>query len=519
MASNSSNDIIHFRKPDPEAPHDLEAEQALLGMLLFDVKAAEGIEDELDPEAFHEPLHARIFAKLCAVGAGDPLTLYHALSPDGALEQLGGLRYLADLVDRAPPAKMVSGYVQVVRTLWQRRALTQMAQEAVTSVKAGADPDEIIEATEVALLAVSVQSRRITLVSANEAADRTVYELEHPQVSFGVKMGLQPLDEETGGFMPGEVWLFCGRPSMGKSAIISTANLNIALNGHGADGERIGSIEICSEMTIGQLTRRHIADIAFSRYGTAAPSYSQMRRRQVSAEQMAMIREAADVFRGLDNLKLLYRTNLTIQTMRSTIRRQKASWARQGIKLGFVSIDHGGLVRASAAVARDHRSAQQGEVARDMKTMAGDLETALGVVVQLNRKVEDRDDKRPQLSDLRDSGEWEEGGDGVIGFYRDAYYAQRQLEPKRHEEKLLWEERRSSPWIEAMLLKIREGSAQTVKLWGDMARNAIRGSIPDIAYGGTRLDFNSAARDFDALNADAALPPLPDSSYSSTDFE
>lgn len=515
------SDIIHFRTPDPEAPHDLEAEQALLGTLIFDLKAAEVISDELEPEAFHEPLHARIFAKLQTVGAGDALTLYHALSPDGALEQLGGMRYLADLVDRAPASSLVAEYAQVVRTLWQRREIAALAQEAIVSTRQGVDPSEIIEAQEQGLLAVQMQSKRVSLVSAADAADRTMLELENPRVAFGTRLGLQPLDDVTGGFMPGELWLFAGRPSMGKSAVVSTADLNIALHGLGADGERMGSIEICSEMTVGQLTRRHITDLAYALHGPDAPSYSNIRKRNVTAEQLAIFRESAMAFRRIDTLKLLYRTNLTIQTLRSTIRRQKAAWSRIGVKLAMVSVDHAGLVRASQAAQRGHRSEAQGEIARDMKQLAGELDVALAVVVQLNRKVEDRDDKRPQLADLRDSGEWEENADGVIGFYREAYYAQRELEPKRHEEKLLWEERRSSPWIEAILLKIREGEAQTVKLWGDMARNAIRGGIPDSAYRRHGLDFgrSSAALDAAALNPDAPLPPGGFATYSPGEFE
>ena len=200
----AESDIINFRKIDPAAPHDLAAEQALLGCLLFDPKAGEGIGDELDPDAFFEPLHARIFAKIIQVGAGDVLTLYHAISPDGPLEQLGGLRYLADLVHIAPPTNLVGQYASVVRTLWQRRMIAALAEEAVQSSRNGADPEEIIETAEAALLGVQMQSRRVTLVSAATAADQVAHELENPRVAYGVKLGLSPLDDVTGGFMHGE---------------------------------------------------------------------------------------------------------------------------------------------------------------------------------------------------------------------------------------------------------------------------------------------------------------------------
>ena len=106
----------------------------------------------------------------------------------------------------------------------------------------------------------------------------------------------------------------------------------------------------------------------------------------------------------------------------------------------------------------------------------------------------------------------------MVGFYREAYYAQRELEPKRHEERLLWEERRSSPWVEAIILKIREGEAQTVKLWADMGRNAIRGGIPDSAYRGSGLDFSPRYQP-DLVDPDVALPPARNSPYSAADFD
>jgi replicative DNA helicase len=159
-----------------------------------------------------------------------------------------------------------------------------------------------------------------------------------------------------------------------------------------------------------------------------------------------------------------------------------------------------GLVRSSAATRG--RSEAQGEVARDTKQLAGELDTAILALVQLSRKVEERDDKRPMLSDLRDSGEWEENADGVIGCYREAYYAQREPEPKRRDLKLLWDERRESRIVDAMFLKIREGEARTVHLWADMGRNAIRGEAPASHYGGGA----NLGRLPDLLDPDVALP-------------
>jgi replicative DNA helicase len=240
-------------------------------------------------------------------------------------------------------------------------------------------------------------------------------------------------------------------------------------------------------MTVEQMMRRHIADWCYAKWGPAAPSYSLIRKRALSAQQLLMFREAATAIRELGTLKSLYRTGLTVPVLKSIVRRQKAAWLRQGIRLGVVTIDHMGLVLASGSAQK--RSEAQGEVARDTKRIASELEVPVIALVQLSRKVEERDDCRPRLSDVRDSGEWEENADGVIGLYREAYYAQRETEPKRHDLKLAWEDRRSSKWVDAMFLKIREGEMQTVQLWADLPRNAIRGGIPDSAFLGSHVDL------------------------------
>jgi replicative DNA helicase len=234
-------------------------------------------------------------------------------------------------------------------------------------------------------------------------------------------------------------------------------------------------------MTVEQMMRRHVADILYERHGNKAPSYSAMRKKIMSEEQQRLMLDAKSEFRDLNTLVSVYRSGVKIADIRNMVRRQKVIWARHGIKLGLITVDHVGLVKSSTA--NRGRTESQGEVAREMKELGGELDAAIFALVQLNRQVESRDDKRPMLADLRDSGEWEENADGVIGFYRDSYYAKRELEPKSFEKRVAWEERCASNIIDAILMKIREGEMQTVKLWADMARNAIRGFAPELAYG------------------------------------
>lgn len=466
------------------APRDLEAEQGLLGAIMFTNTLMDQLADELDPEMFYEGTHSRIFVAMRdLIGAGrsaDPVTVLHALGTDPGLDQLGGADYLMLLVDKAPGQKLGLEYAGIVREMWRRKKLIQLGDSLAAGGRDGQTADEMITLAESDMAAAEIHARGISLVSASEAVDIVIGQYDDPNKAAGLSLGLQPIDDVIGGMMPGEAWLVAARPSMGKSGLASTASLNVSVRGHAPSGERWGVIEICSEMTVAQMMRRHIADFCFEMFGPDGPTYSAMRRRALTESQQRMMREAAKRLRDLDTLKCLYRTGLTIRAIRALARRQKAVWARKGIRLGLVVIDHVGLVVGSSQTRG--RTEEQGEVARDTKSLAGDLDCAVMGLVQLSRRVEERDNKRPRLDDLRDSGEWEQSADGVIGLYRDAYYAVREPEPKRRDDKILWDERCSSPMVDALLLKVREGEVQTVKLWADMGRNAIRGYAPESLF-------------------------------------
>jgi replicative DNA helicase len=184
---------------------------------------------------------------------------------------------------------------------------------------------------------------------------------------------------------------------------------------------------------------------------------------------------------------MLKRSGLKLAQLRSLVRRQTAAWARSGIELGTVVIDHVGLIHPDQTT-RD-RYADQTIVSNTLKELAEELGCAIIALNQMNRENERREEKRPQTHDLRDSGSWEQDADFIIGCYREAYYAQRQPEPKvtkagkaGEDQQLAWSEwdrARRSQTIEAIVLKAREGEIGTVKLWGDVARNAIRSAAPE----------------------------------------
>lgn len=466
------------------APQDIEAEFSLLGILLFNNQSLELIPDELNPDHFYEPTNGRIFEtirkKIHAGAMADPITVASAMLHDEAFGQLGGRNLLADLLCKAAPAANGPDYAKIIIENWRLREIIRLGDYLTKSARSGGDAADLIFNSEKTLTDLNNSVSTARLVSAEEAVQRVQAQLENPERASGVRTGLAPVDDVTGGFMPGELWLIAGRPGMGKSAIANSTALHIARHGMSPDGERLGVIEIGSEMTVEQMMRRHICDMAFELYGVNAPTYSQVRKRLMTPAQRDAFNGAARELSKLGTLYSIYRTGLTVPALRAMIRKQASAWRRRGIKIGLVTVDHVGLLRASAATRG--RTEAQGEIAREMKEICGELEIPILALVQLNRQVESRDDKRPMLSDLRDSGEWEENADGVLGAYRDAYYAKREGEPKGYDKKAEWEARCESKHVDAIFMKIREGEMQTVKLWADMGRNAIRGSAPERYY-------------------------------------
>lgn len=498
---------VDLTKPLPHAllPSSVEAEHALLGALIYDNAALDRVAARVKPETFSEPFHGRLYAKIVelvsARSLAEPIILADAFKQDPAFEELGGLRYLADLVDRAPPSANVVDYADLLVETWRRREAALTGLYMAYAILKGDNAGEAIGEAERALLDVQAQTRHTRLWTAADAVDKVIGELDNPESSPAVMTGLEPLDKAVGGLMPGELILIAGRPSMGKSALASCIALNIARHGVHADGRRLGVIEVNGEMTPEQMMRRHLTDAAFTLSPREAPSYKQLRMRgPFTPAELAIIRHVAQEIRGLPTLRSIKKTGLSLSALRALVRRQQAAWEREGIALGAITVDHVGLIRSD----RDWRgrTEEQTNVAIEVKELADELEIPIIGLVQVNRQCESRDDKRPTLPDLKDSGAWEENADMVIACFRAAYYANREQEPKRQDLRAEWEMRKMSKTVEAILLKVREGETGTVNLWGDMPRNAIRARAPDNMYGAPSMSFAFASV------PDREVPPL-----------
>jgi replicative DNA helicase len=452
----------------------LEAEHAVIGILLMENEAIHSL-DRLRPEHFSEPFHGKLFQAISeTIGKGraaEPIGMAQRLAGDRAFEDLGGQRFLADLLDAAPTTNMAEHFARIIVEAAQKRALLRLAGDIQTAAKSGeSEASDIIGLTEASLLSMQATTRALTLVSAGAAAAKVLEHIDAPpEEVHGVLTGLAPIDDHLGPMLPGDLILGMGRPSMGKSAWAASVAVNIAQAGQGV-------IEINGEMSDIEMAQRHLSDLCHARWGARGPKYSDMRRRAVTLDQRRMLDGARDVMDHLP-LMMLKRPGLKLSQVRSIARRQAAAWARKGVPLGTVIIDHAGLVKPDRS--NNDRYADQTIISNGLKELADELQCPLIVLNQMNRQNEHREDKRPQLSDLRDSGSWEQDADFVIGFYREAYYAQRQPEPKKELDLAEWLRARNSRKVEAIILKARAGECKTIDLWADVARNAIRGAVPE----------------------------------------
>lgn len=498
--------------PDPRdeldrLPSNLEAEQALLGILLYDADGAfERMTGTLTPAHFYEPFHGRLFRSISGQHRRgrkvDPVLMSEEFRRDPAFLELGGIRFLADLIDKAPMTTAPGQYEALILDLATRRDMIKIAQEMIGAAKSDWRADNG-DATSAADLLAEYQTRMTSaavthvvdeLVDIGDAVLGNIAYVQDRSKPVGIKSGITRLDKALGPILPEDLLLIAGRPGMGKSAISLGLSQNVAMPaladekaGVPYDGRPPrGVIEFHLEMTYGdrdaggQSARRHMADVGFQVYGAAFPTYQQIRDKDVTPEQVDMMARVARLFEDAP-IKGIKRSGAKLSTIAILARRQFAAWRRVGIEPGLIIIDHLGLV------APDEKTSGQYErgtvTAKGAKDLAGFLGVGVVALVQLSRAVENRDDKRPILPDLRDSGALEESADAVAFLYREAYYAAREQEPdgeKKPDEWANWDRRRRSEELEVIIGKRREGEgSQVAKLWVGMGWNAARDHRPD----------------------------------------
>jgi replicative DNA helicase len=464
---------LDLRPTDPvpaRAPSNIEAEQALLGAILFDNAAYERVGNALKASHFYEPFHQRLFTAIEEyVRKGqlaEPIVLMERFRRDPGFEELGGLRYLADLVDRAPPAAHAADYARVIHDLSLRRELIRLGGEMAT--QAVADPESTardqIEAAEHQLFALaetgSSSSGFVPFADALRGAVEMAAEAYSRDGGLaGLSTGLIDLDKMLGGLHPSDLIILAARPSMGKSSLAMNIAFDAARNyawEPQADGSRKtvngGVVAFFSlEMSAEQLAMRLLAEVS------GVPS-DRVRRGEIDASEFGQVRDAALEIQEAP-LFIDDTGGIPMAQLAARARRLKRTTG-----LDLLVIDYLQLITTGGK--SDNRVQEVSEITQSLKALAKELSVPVIALSQLSRQVENREDKKPQLSDLRESGSIEQDADVVMFIYREAYYKSRTEPREGTPEHLAWQEEMDQirHIAEVIIGKQRHGPIGTLKL-------------------------------------------------------
>ena len=462
-ASNNTDELM---------PHSIEAEQQLLGGLLNNNDLYYSLEDKVDPEHFYDPVHSRIFeiisTRIKDGKLASAVTVNTFLTEDEGLKELGGSSYLAQLMAGSVASSAIKDYSKLVYDLAIRRELIILGQEISSraqSIKVDEQPEEQIILAEQNLYKIGDSGKSETgfksFLKALGEAVQVANAAHHRDGNLaGISTGFIDLDKKMGGLHSSDLIILAGRPSMGKTSLATNIAYNIAKSfkkNDNADGtsETVngGIVGFYSlEMSAEQLAARILSE-------TAEIPSEQIRRGDMTESEFRRFVEAA---KSIESSPLFIDDTpaLTIAQLASRARRLKRTHG-----LDALIIDYLQLVRAGSS--RDNRVNEISEITQGLKAIAKELNIPVIALSQLSRQVENRDDKRPQLADLRESGSIEQDADVVLFVYREEYYKERE-KPSDHdlEKMAIWQEEmdRLHGRAELILGKQRHGPIGTVEL-------------------------------------------------------
>ena len=424
----------HAPAPEGEAlPHNIEAEQQLLGAILTNNDVYDRISSVVKAEHFFDPVHQRIYeiaaARIQKNALASPVTLKAFLDDDAGLKELGGPAYLVRLAGAAISAYAARDYAQMIYDLAVRRELIQLGRDIsaqAAKVEVENEPkDQIIEAEQrlytLGEQGVAERGFQSFLKAAVEAVNNANAAYQRGGGLAGISTGLVDLDRKLGGLHASDLLILAGRPSMGKTSLATNIAFNIAKaykRGRLPDG-RDGAVEggivgfFSLEMSAEQLAARILSE------ASEVPS-EQIRRGDM---QEVEFRRFVDAAKALETCPLYIDDTpaLPISQVAARARRLKRTHG-----LDLLIIDYLQLLKGSS---KENRVQEVSEITQGLKAIAKELDIPVVALSQLSRAVESRDDKRPQLSDLRESGSIEQDADVVMFVYREEYYLSR-MEPE-----------------------------------------------------------------------------------------
>jgi replicative DNA helicase len=453
-------------------PHSIEAEQQLLGAILTNNDVYDRIAPIIAPKHFYDPVHARIFeiaaARIAKNNLASPVTLKAFMEDDDGLKELGGPSYLARLAGAAISAFAVKDYAQMIYDLAVRRDLIKLGRtisDKAARVDVASEPKEQIVEAEQALYSLAEQGQvesgfQSFLKAVTDAVNVANAAYQRDGGLAGTSTGLVDLDKKLGGLHKSDLLILAGRPSMGKTSLATNIAFNIAksyrrgLRPDGTEGTVAGGVVgfYSLEMSAEQLAARILSE------ASEVPS-EQIRRGDMTE---AEFRRFVDAAKALEACPLYIDDTpaLPIAQLAARARRLKRTHG-----LDVLMVDYLQLVRGSGN--SENRVNEISEITMGLKAIAKELDIPVVALSQLSRQVENRDDKRPQLSDLRESGSIEQDADVVMFVFREEYYKERE-KPGDHDLEAMakWQEEmeRLHGRAEVVIGKQRHGPIGTVEL-------------------------------------------------------
>ena len=445
-------------------PSNIEAEQALLGSILVNNDIIDEISNMVNSKIFYDPAHVKIYEVIENLNnkgmIANPITLKNFFEKDNMLGDVGGTEYLVKLTRFSSSNKQAIDYAKIVHEMFLRRQLI-LISDRLSSDTLNANSDEqnaenIIENTEKSLFDLAERgSFSQSFLKFNQALDQTIematLAMQNDQGIVGVPTGLTDLDEKLGGLHKSDLIILAGRPSMGKTALATNIAYNASQNI--LKRQEKSSVAFFSlEMSSEQLSTRILSE-------QARIKSDDIRRGKVTEEE---INRYIETSRNIYNLPLYIDETpaITIATLSNRARRIKRLFG-----LSLVVVDYIQLMRSTLSK-NEGRVQEISEITQGLKALAKELSVPILALSQLSRAVEQRDDKQPQLADLRESGSIEQDADVVMFVYREEYYLERKQPKLGSIEHAEWQSKMNdvNGLADIILGKQRHGPTGTIKV-------------------------------------------------------
>lgn len=411
--SNSTSSHVQTSTEDggKVPPQNINAERSLLGSILIDDEVIVDVADKISSTDFYEPGHQLIYEAMVRLyqkhSPVDILTLSNELKSTKRIDDVGGLEYLSDLTNYVPSAAHAIEYASIVREASIRRNLTK-AGERITNLafKTDQDVQQVLSLAEASLYAVNQESQQTEMQSMesllSDAFEKMTYLHQNKDKLRGVQTGFKDLDKMTAGLQKSDLIILAARPAMGKSTLAQNIAFNVAMR------EKKTVLFFSLEMSNAQVVDRMISE------ASGVDSWN-IRTGNLTQEDFSKISDAMGEMSEAP-IKFVDKPGLTVLEMKVLAQRE----AHKG-NLGLIIVDYLQLMSGSKSYG-DNRVQEISEISRGLKLIARELDVPVIALSQLSRSVEQRPDKRPMLSDLRESGSIEQDADIVMFVYREDYY-------------------------------------------------------------------------------------------------